>query len=62
MWRVLGCTICGHESKSDREAERHFNKRHRGTEGEECPVWVEFFKTVSKAKEKEILNECVCKV
>jgi hypothetical protein len=38
-----GCTVCGFESKTGREMERHFDAKHKGTDFEEEPGWRDYF-------------------
>lgn len=53
-----GCTICGHESNTSREAERHFDRMHRSDpEAVECDTWRAFFE--SRRMNREEVHECL---
>lgn len=45
--KAIGCVICGHESRTEHDNERHFAERHRMDflcgDAKEDPDWVEFW-------------------
>lgn len=60
-WKEIGCLICGHTSKTEKEAAEHFDKRHKGDPtANECPIWVAYFKDLGDRIRQEAANECVC--